>query len=148
VYLPASLEAPVRRVAAAGAKPSRGRGETILLVEDARSVRHATASVLRQLGYRVVEAGNSQEALTLWQEEREKVDLLLTDMVMPGEMNGQELAERLRLDRPSLKCLLVSGYSRDLVDQNAPLQQGVAFLAKPLDPVLVAERIRACLDVT
>ncbi len=146
VHLPAcrapSLKEPTSH------RPQTGpRGhETILLVEDAETVRRATASTLRQLGYRVIEAGNGHEALDLWPRERTQVSLVLTDMVMPGDLSGQELIQRLRRDKPSLKCLLASGYSHELVQDGLSPQSHTVFLAKPLDPNALAEKIRSCLD--
>jgi PAS domain S-box-containing protein len=147
VYLPARREAPVMPagIAIEGNTTPPGN-ETILLVEDAEGVRRVTASILRRLGYHVIEAANGQEALMLWPQVRQKVALLLTDMVMPGEVNGQELAVRLRRDKPSLKCLLVSGYSHDLVQRGLSPQQEIVFLPKPLDPTTLAAKIRSCLD--
>ncbi len=146
VFLPARRGPPPSEVLPAEHKTMPGGTETILLVEDAESVRRVTASILRQLGYRVVEAGNSQEALALWPNERASVSLLLTDMVMPGDVSGQELLHQLRSDKPSLKCLLVSGYSRDLAESGIAQTHETSFMAKPLEPQALAQRIRACLD--
>ncbi len=146
VYLPLCPVVPAGEPSLPKSKFSPRGTETILLVEDADAVRRATASTLGQLGYRVVEAANSHEALALWPRERANVDLLLTDMVMPGEITGQELGQRLRRDKPSLKCLLVSGYSRDLAQAGFSPHQETAFMPKPLDPAALAEKIRDCLD--
>jgi two-component system cell cycle sensor histidine kinase/response regulator CckA len=120
--------------------------ETVLVVEDGESVRRTIAQLLRRLGYRVLEAGNSEEALALWPQERERVALLLTDMVMPGPINGQQLLHQLRQDKPSLKCLLMSGYSRELVDEGISTQHHTSFLPKPVELSTLAEKIRNCLD--
>ncbi len=146
VYLPAGSGSPKVASDTDGERRFARGTETILLVEDAEPVRRATAAILRQLGYRVVEAGNAQEALVLWPKERADVALLLTDMVMPGELSGQDLAIRLQRDKPALKCLLVSGYSQELSQRGIASRQEISFLAKPFEPAVLASRVRACLD--
>src|SRR5689334_19108757 len=86
----------------------RGQG-TILLVEDEDMVRRPVGIYLRKLGYHVIEAANGHQALALWQEHGEKIDLLLTDMFMPGGMSGLELAERLKAGKPALQIIISSG---------------------------------------
>jgi two-component system, cell cycle sensor histidine kinase and response regulator CckA len=146
VYLPASPTALVKEVAAVEVQAAPRGTETILVVEDAESLRRVIVSMLRRLGYRVVEAANSQDALALWPQEQANVALLLTDMVMPGALNGQELGRRLQADKPSLKCVVVSGYSRDLVQEGLVPQRETTFLAKPFSLTDLAEKVRACLD--
>jgi len=143
---------PAREPAVTAAHPeSRPAGlvggkETILLVEDEDNVRRAASLTLRRLGYQVLEAANGREAMAAWLTVRDSVDLLLTDMVMPGGLNGQELACRLREDKPSLRCLLMSGYSRDLLPEGHGTGDAVEFLAKPFESVQLAAKIRAVLD--
>ena len=125
---------------------ARISGACVLVADDERAIRDALRMILEYEGYRVVEAGNSQEALALWPNERASVSLLLTDMVMRGDVSGQELLHQLRSDKPSLKCLLVSGYSRDLAESGIAQTHETSFMAKPLEPQALAQRIRACLD--
>jgi len=127
------------------ATPIRGGRETILLVEDEPPVRELVRDILKQYQYRVVEATSGVEALKQWDAEDGKVDLLLTDMVMPEGINGRELAAQLRQRKPNLKVVYTSGYSPEIVGKS--FNQGdTAFLQKPYQPPQLAQRIRETLD--
>ena len=121
-----------------------GGSETVLLVEDEEVVRNLARRILRDSGYRVIEAGSGEEALHLAGEHAGRIDLLLTDVVMPG-MNGRELADRLVEIRPGTRVVFMSGYTEDVI-----LQRGVsgerAFLAKPFTPPMLARSVREALD--
>jgi PAS domain S-box-containing protein len=145
VYLPARPECtdPLQNPTLASV---RGGTETILLVEDDVSLRRLATGRLRSLGYTVFEAGNGGEALTTWGELRGRVDLLLTDMVMPGGMTGLDLAERLVQQSPGLRIILVSGYNREKITTEMLAATGITFVAKPYDAVVLAGTVRACLD--
>lgn len=146
VYLPALANAkPSVTDRPALAMPIRGGRETILLVEDESPVRELVREILRQYEYRVIEAASGVEALKVWDAEDGKVDLLLTDMVMPEGINGRELAEQLRQRKPGLKVIYTSGYSPDIVGKNFT-QGDTAFLQKPYQPPQLAQRIREALD--
>jgi two-component system cell cycle sensor histidine kinase/response regulator CckA len=114
----------------------KGAGETVLLVEDEAPVRKVTALLLETLGYRVLEAACAEEALRLFEESQEKIDLLMTDMVMP-DISGRELANRLSSGDPTLKVLFQSGYTDDA---------DVAFLKKPFTLNALARKIRDVLE--
>jgi PAS domain S-box-containing protein len=125
--------------------PVPGGRETILLVEDEPPVRELVREILRQYQYRVVEAATGLEALKVWDLEDGKVDLLLTDMVMPEGINGRELAAQLRQRKPGLKVVFTSGYSPEIIGKS--FNQGdTAFLQKPYHPPQLAQRIRETLD--
>jgi two-component system cell cycle sensor histidine kinase/response regulator CckA len=124
----------------------RGGRETILVVEDEAPVRELVCSVLKGYGYDIMSAVSGAEAVELWREAREKVDLLLTDLVMPDRINGRELAEKLRTDRPELRVMFTSGYSADVVGKDFVLQSGLRYLQKPFDPQKLALAVRDCLD--
>lgn len=98
------------------------------------------------LGYRVHEATNGQEAMTLWQTHGPQVDLLLTDMVMPEGMTGLELAERLQALKPGLKAIISSGYSAEIVQAGVPNKAGIMYLPKPYDGKALADIVRNSLD--
>lgn len=146
VYLPASnapAEAPSEPKAPA--KP-RGGKETILLVEDEWSVRMSTRLILERHGYKVLEAGDGAEALQVWGKHRGNVSLLLSDLVMPGDLGGRELGRRLGTDRPGLKVIYASGYSADIAGRDFHLKPGEAFLQKPFISDQLLETIRRSLD--
>jgi two-component system cell cycle sensor histidine kinase/response regulator CckA len=114
----------------------------ILLVEDDVSVRTMTALILRRLGYRVQEASSGEEALALARVNREKIDLLMTDVFLPG-MSGRELAAVLQSRDVGLKVLFLSGY---LFDSHGVLQPETAFLQKPFTNDAVSKKVREILD--
>jgi CheY-like chemotaxis protein len=110
--------------------PSSNKG-TVMLVEDEEAVRSFTRTVLEQLGYQVHEAANGSEALRLWSSVGTKVDLLLTDIIMPGDWTGQRLAGELRRQRPDLGVILMSGYGPGLLEETGGTTSNGSFLAKP-----------------
>jgi len=146
VFLPTSTE----RSGMTEDKPAehavRGGRETILVVEDESPVRELVCSVLRGYGYNILEAESGAKALDVWRRNRSDINLLLTDLVMPDRINGRELAEKLRADRPALKVIFTSGYSADVVGKDFVLQHGLHYLQKPYDPQKLALAVRDCLD--
>jgi PAS domain S-box-containing protein len=146
VFLPAS-SAPVAELASLEVeRKASGGTETILLVEDELAVRKPTRQILERHGYTVLEAAEGAAALQLWQAHRSAVALLLTDLVMPGALGGQELGRRLKAERPDLKVIYASGYSADIAGQDFQLQPGEAFVQKPFAKEHLLETIRRCLD--
>jgi two-component system, cell cycle sensor histidine kinase and response regulator CckA len=135
IHLPSS-DQPLHRLptnTGTQALPHSACRETILLAEDEDPVRNLVASALRLRGYRVHEARTGAEALAVFQRLDGQIDLLLADIVMPGGMNGHELANGLTLKKPELRVLLITGYSADpTTDQNG-LPEKFACLAKPFD---------------
>lgn len=147
VFLPASEsreEAPVAEPPSPAA-PAAGH-ETILVVEDEDLVRHLILSCLRRCGYTVLEAASGPEALALAANYSGSIDLLLTDMVMPGGMSGGELAAQLRRQHPTLKVILSSGYNRDMLNSDQPAAANEFFLSKPYTPAVLTSLVRDCLD--
>jgi PAS domain S-box-containing protein len=146
IYLPVSKEqdgSPEKRPV----KPSvRGGTETILVVEDEAPVRELVCKILTGYGYKVLPAPSGVKALELWRRSKGKIDLLLTDLVLPDQLNGRELAEKLRKSRAKLKVIFSSGYSPDVVGKDFVLQRGQHFLQKPYDLHKLALTVRNCLD--
>ncbi len=119
-------------------------GHTIFIVEDDESVRNLVKEILRSGGYTVLEAKHSAHALEVWGEQHENIDLLLTDIVMPG-VSGLELAGMLLADRPDLKVIYTSGYSAELFDSDIHLEDGVNYLPKPYLAAKVLSMLRNAL---
>ena len=148
VFLPtqgsgaAALPEPTTEAAA------KGGTETILLVEDESALRVLTRRFLEGRGYKIIEARSGREALRIWEERRDHVDLLMTDLVMPEGVSGRELSERLRLDKPSLKVILTSGYSPDVAGRDTVFSQRCKsqFLQKPYATRDLLKAIRQSLD--
>ena len=124
----------------------RGGSETILLVEDEPAVLMMAKGILQRLGYQVISAPSGDDAVPLWRDQAAKIDLLLTDMVMPGNLNGRELAEQLVQEKPGLKVLYTSGYSMDLIGTSLTAREDFVFLPKPYHPDTLAQMVRKSLD--
>ena len=146
IYLPPA-SAPVTAGNERPAEDTVPRGtETILLVEDEPAVRAIIKGSLEKYGYEVLEAGHGLEALALWHHQHERVALLLTDMVMPVGVSGQELAEKLTAQKPALKVIHISGYSLQVAGPGFAIMEGVNFLQKPFDGARLAFAVRHSLD--
>jgi PAS domain S-box-containing protein len=146
IHLP-RVEMPVpAAVPGAAAAPARTEGtETILLAEDETSVRELTSRILRQKGYKVIEAMDGHAALAASRTHEGKLDLLLTDVVMP-DLSGPDVAKRLLKQRPDVKVLYMSGYTDDAVLQHGVLTRETPFLQKPFSPGALAAKVREVLD--
>ena len=115
----------------------------ILLVEDDANVRMVMRDVLEASGYQICEASTGLEALEVWKTNASQFDLLLTDIIMPGGLNGWELAQKLSKEQPSLKVILMSGYSPDKAGN---IQPHSCMLQKPFTLENLTEIVRSCLD--
>ncbi len=146
LYLPRQLSESVKAASVPSSPaPSKGGGETILVVEDNPDVRRLVLRQLRDLGYVVIEAANGPQALKIL-EDGAAIDLLFTDVVMPGGMTGRQLAEAAKGRRPNLKTLFTSGYTEDSILRLGKLDPGVRLLSKPYRKHELATRIREALD--
>ncbi len=143
IFLPAVHERPSPVEEPREAPLARGT-ETILLAEDDEVLRKLTARILTAQGYKVLEASDGVDALRVADKHTGALDLLTTDMVMPA-MGGHDLANELTARRPGLKVLFMSGYTDDAVGRGE-LQPGDAFLQKPVDPRILARKVRQILD--
>ena len=110
------------------------------------AVRELVCHTLTSYGYQILQAESGTKALEVWKNSKEKIDLLLTDLVMPDRMNGRELAERLWTERPKLKVIFTSGYSADVVGKDFVLRDGLNYLQKPYHPHKLVLTVRDCLD--
>jgi CheY-like chemotaxis protein len=144
VYFP-RVDGPAEAPAAPAREAEDDRGsETVLVVEDQPEVRRLALTILSQKGYRLLEASNGAEALALAANYAEPIDLLLTDVVMPG-MTGRELAGRLLETRPTVKVLFTSGYTAEAISHQEVLDAGAAYLPKPFTASQLALKIREIL---
>ena len=146
VYLP-----PVSEPAAASEPspehPDRRGSETVLVVEDEDVVRMLVCEMLERAGYRVLAAEGGEEALALAAAHDGPIDVLLTDVVMPG-VSGQQLAARLMASRPEIRVLFISGYTEDAIANHGVLRPGTAFLEKPFGSAELARKLREVLDAS
>jgi CheY-like chemotaxis protein len=145
IYLP-RVEAPEE----ASSEPAAGQGahrgkETVLVVEDQDDVRDIALEFLRAQGYATLQASNGAEALELAGRHTGRIDLLMTDVIMPG-MSGRELAQRLTALRPDTRVLYVSGYTEEAIGQHGVLEEGTEFLAKPFSRDALSRKLREILD--
>ncbi|MEO6926805.1 MAG: ATP-binding protein [Rhodanobacter sp.] len=145
LYLPRVTE-PAEESGDAPARPARSGGhETILVVEDHDDLRTYSVGVLRELGYRVLDAATGPAALAVLADAG-RVDMLFTDVVLPEKMDGRRLADLARVERPCLKVLFTSGYARDAIIHNGRLDSGVHLLPKPFTSDALASKVRQVLD--
>jgi PAS domain S-box-containing protein len=125
---------------------SRTQKETVLVVEDEAVLREFVTTILQQQGYVVLHASDGLEALQVCQQTVAKIDLLLTDMVMPNGMSGAKLATQMLARRKGLKVLYTSGYSQELMENSGQLIVGTNFLPKPFDVNKLLKAVRRCLE--
>jgi CheY-like chemotaxis protein len=145
IFFPVAGQPGSPEMNAATPKNIQGGTETLLLVEDEQVVREIAEQALESAGYTVLAAANDEEAIAIAQGHSGKIDLLVTDVVLP-QMNGRQLADALRNRHPHLKVLFISGYAPDLVLRRGVLEGEVDFLEKPFTPMLLGSKIRAVLD--
>jgi PAS domain S-box-containing protein len=147
IYLPAcnAVSAPSPARAENNPPIESGKGEIVLIAEDEAAVRELACAALQKCGYQVLQATNGPEAIKVW-ENCPTISLLLTDMVMPNGMSGGELAKILQSRNPQLKIIYTSGYSSEILRQDALVTQGINFLPKPYDLETLLKAVRLCLD--
>jgi len=145
LYLPRASEHAAAQPERVAREPVHRGNETILVVEDDDLVRNYVIAQLRSLGYRALAAGNAANALALVSDGAQ-FDLLFTDVVMPGAMNGRQLADELAKCRPGIKVLFTSGYPESAIVNHGRLDAGVNLLNKPYRKAELARKIREVLD--
>ncbi len=124
----------------------RGRGETVLVVEDEPALRHLVRRIIQGYGYAVIEAKSGVEALEVWRREKDQIHLLLTDIVMPEGISGRELARTLLAESPDLKIIFTSGYDSNPEEEAPVLIEGLNFLRKPYSPPALAKIMHRTLE--
>jgi CheY-like chemotaxis protein len=144
VYFP-QVPVPISTGQEAAPAAPGGGGETVLVVEDEPGVRRVLEKALQRIGYRVLTAPDADAALPIWAEQHDQIRLLFTDMVMPGSLNGLQLARRLRTDNPQLPVLIASGYSSVMVESGLSPEERIHFVSKPFEVTKLAETIREAL---
>lgn len=145
VYLPSSdLPAPAEEIPSVADDQGEQPSETILLVEDAGSVRQLTKRILDRAGYHVLEAVNGDDAERVLADHGESVDLMLTDVIMPGG-GGPELYGRLERRQPGLRVLYMSGYTPDSIARKAGLDRGLPYIQKPFTSAALMKQVRVAL---
>lgn len=145
VYLPRYIGATIEEQAFETERPSKGNGETILLVEDDRSILNLTRQLLTKLGYVVMAAGTPTAALDLAEHYQDTIHLLITDVIMP-EMNGRELVRRIETVFPDIKHMYMSGYTADVIAQSGVLDQNIHFMRKPFSSRELAATVKQALE--
>jgi signal transduction histidine kinase/CheY-like chemotaxis protein len=147
LYLPTSTENKLRSPARSVESPSVPRGsETILLVEDEGAVRRSIGNILAHYGYHIHTAVSGAAALGIWRKHRESINLMITDLVMPGNVSGRALFDQMRSARPDLKVIFCSGYTDDVLGDDASLRKAPNFIEKPFAPEKLLRKVRVCLD--
>jgi CheY-like chemotaxis protein len=144
IYLPLYQDEAVKSAQEQAAHPESSQGETLLLVEDDPVILEMCFIMLEKLDYRVLAAAGPHEALRRAAEHTGKIDLLLTDVIMP-EMNGKELSHRLLAWYPALKLIYMSGYTADVIAHHGVLDEGVHFLQKPFSTLELSVKIKKVL---
>ncbi len=141
IYLPRSMEVSSDEKTVADSIPLPGGHETVLLVEDEPDLLEMGVMMLEKLGYQVISAATPHDALQLASAHNNRIDLLITDVIMP-KMNGRELSSRLTAQFPHLRCLFMSGYTADIIAQRGVLDEGVQFIQKPFSLRQLAGKVR------
>jgi PAS domain S-box-containing protein len=144
IYLPRHAGQPVELLRESAQEMPLSQGETILLAEDDAALLHLCERMLKELGYTVLSAATPVGVLHMAETQRERIDLLITDVIMP-EMNGRDLSNHLRNRHPGLKTLFMSGYTADVIAHREILDEGVCFIPKPFTKRDLAVKIREAL---
>jgi two-component system, cell cycle sensor histidine kinase and response regulator CckA len=144
IYLP-RLDGTIALPSAAPSVTVQLNGtETVLVVEDQEEVRSFAVKALAVRGYSVLQAAEGADALTVAQRHCGAIDVLLTDVVLPG-MNGRELADRIRIARPAIKVIYTSGYSKDLISYRGVVHDDISYMPKPYTADQLAAKVRQAI---
>ena len=144
IYLPAVIDRIERKPPVTTVPPQQGH-ETILLVEDEDSLRNLSARILQNCGYTVLVACNGREGLELAKKNRERIDLIVTDVIMPL-MGGTDMVKELGPILPRARVMFISGYTNNALSEHGVLDRGIFFLEKPFTPIQLTQKVREVLD--
>ena len=149
LYLPRAAQAASADLQRSTAPLDLPRGTaTVLVVEDEPAVREIAVAILKDLGYRVLEAGDGEEGQRVFGTNAASIDLLLTDIVLPGKVRGRELAERITAMRPEVRVLFMSGYTENSIVHHGRLDEGVHLIGKPFKREQLARKIADVLGTS
>jgi CheY-like chemotaxis protein len=149
IYLPRAVGGLIPNVQRSGVPTDLPHGSaTILVVEDEYGVREIAVAILRSLGYRVLEAPDGDEGLRVFGAHAAEIDMLLTDVVLPGKVRGREMAERITAIRPEVKVLFMSGYTENSIVHHGRLDDGVQLLGKPFKREQLARKVAEMLGTS
>jgi PAS domain S-box-containing protein len=144
IYLPL-IKAKGKETGLSELSPVEGGTETVLVVEDDEAVRRLSRDVLQSYGYRVIEAENGEEAIEKFKENKEKINILLLDVILP-KRNGKEVYDEIRKIKPDIKALFLSGYAENLLQNKGILEEGLNFMPKPVSVNYLLRNVREVLD--
>ena len=144
IYLPVVEEKETKVLAQGDIGFAHGT-ETILVVDDEPSLRKLVRNSLSAVGYRILEASSAEDALAICEDFEGNIDLLLTDVIMPG-MDGKRLAEMFYSRRPKTKVVFVSGYTDEILAHRGILDPGIVYIEKPITPTMISKKVREVLD--
>jgi CheY-like chemotaxis protein len=144
IYLPLIAAAGEAVQPKAEARPAGGN-ETILLAEDENDVRVLITHVLRDAGYRVIEAATGEDAVKMFDGRADGIALFISDVIMP-KMNGKDAYVQIKKTRPDIKVLFISGYTADIIKSKGILEEGLPFLSKPIIPDQLLRKVREVID--
>jgi CheY-like chemotaxis protein len=145
IHLPRHVVTSDTTFIAVAKSPEDGGGETILLVEDDPSVRALARGILTKYNYQVYEVDSGPAALEIWKQHHAEIDLLFTDIVMPGRMSGVQLGQQLLKEKSGLKVVYTSGYTDEMLDESSALRHTRSFINKPYSPEILLRIIRSAL---
>jgi len=140
VYLPAIKAKSYQEENHVANTHLRGSGQQILVVEDEYLVRELICDTLRNLGYKVLEAANGEQALKVFEQHADEIDLVLTDLIMPG-INGKKLADRLKREKPDVRLLFMTGYDDNAISKQGMVAEDIDYISKPFSPAKLAKKL-------
>ncbi|MCJ7617805.1 MAG: response regulator [Desulfobacterales bacterium] len=144
IYLPV-IKSAIEETEAETLPPPKGGAETVLVAEDDEVVRTITKTILDRFGYKVIEAVDGEDAVTKFKENKDTIDIVILDVIMPKK-HGKMVYDEIKELCPEIKAIFTSGYTSDLIDKKGILEEGINFIQKPVLPNELLRKIREVLD--